>query len=187
MNDNLHASTQRLIANIEKKDRRFRVAQAIFMALVALAMIVLLLLNYVQLIQKNHLLGQQGALLQQQKDSTEELKRNTNDRLDKVDNHIDCIAKFFAQSNRAELSIADLQSCSITTTSTLTPGYTPVDKSDPEYPGDPYSSPTTTNSTNQQQNQQTQTTAQTPEPTHNPYQVFGVPVCTPLVKLCLSN
>lgn len=49
----------------------------------------------------------------QQKTATKAIQNNTNDQLDKLNDHVDCIFHYFATPNRADTVITDAKLCSI--------------------------------------------------------------------------
>lgn len=93
------------------KDRRFQIAQGVFMVTVSIAIAGVLLLLYNNTEQARAQLVLQQTLLEQQKKTTDDLKKNTADQLSRQTRYIECIAKFFANPDRTKLVIADLDAC----------------------------------------------------------------------------
>jgi len=124
--------THELLRRIEVKDRKFRVAQAIFSAAMITALIILLAATYRLQNENNNLLKAQSATLAQAKATTDQLKANDKHNaqsLQDLQNHIDCIVNLFTQPNRASLVITDITSCQLTATSSSSGGATGSTKS----------------------------------------------------------
>lgn len=98
MTEDLHAATQQMLDEIQKKDRRFRTAQAIFMFLVVVGLAAALIFE--------------AILLTQVKNQATEIQKNTQAQLDKQSHYIECIAKFFASKDRQNLTL-NIQSCQV--------------------------------------------------------------------------
>lgn len=102
-----------------KKDKRSRLAQAIFLALIVVALAGLLIIGAftldrvsAQLAQQQNLFAQQKILLEQQKANTDELKKNTAAQLDRQAAYIRCLVEIFAKSHPGTVTVDDLDSCS---------------------------------------------------------------------------
>ncbi len=107
--------------NVIASDRRARTSRAVFMvalvgAIAALLIITASTLDRVeaQVRNQNQILNQLSTLLQEQRTSTDDLKKNNADQLDKLTRHIDCLATFFATSDRNDRVIEDVNKCVIT-------------------------------------------------------------------------
>lgn len=105
----LPATTQALIQDIERKDRRFRVAQAVFFVLIAGLLTVLLVGNYRQGDQNQKVIAGQTKTL---KTLTASAKQRT-EQIGDLQKHIDCIVALFQEPNRASLIITDIENCSL--------------------------------------------------------------------------
>lgn len=97
---------EQLIRDIEKKDRRFRIAQAVFNTVLLASAIITMILAYTIL---------QNVQQQQHQLATavEDLKQANAAQLKKANDHIDCIALFFAQSDRIYKTLNLTQRCDI--------------------------------------------------------------------------
>jgi hypothetical protein len=93
--ESLHKETRELILrNIEKKDRRFRTFQAIFVVLIFGALLALLWVQEATLNNVKKELVQQEAVVKEVKKSNDTINR-----------HLDCIIVYFGQKDRANLTI----------------------------------------------------------------------------------
>ncbi len=180
------------LREIDLKDKRFRIAQTVFMFIVGAAFIgtfgflVVLLTNAQdQLAQQRVLLDQQKTLSVQQKEATEELKKDTSAKLDRQAEYIKCIAKLFAEHEAGTTTIDNLELCAVTERPLDSLGFgqqsenTPsarnvepplVSKTDP--PAEPAPQP-------QPQPE--------PQEEHPPVEILGVPMCVPLTDLCIRE
>lgn len=100
------ASTDDLIAQIERKDRRFRIAQALFMASTLIALIVVISA------QQRTLSAIKDQLFQA-KMTAQQASKQSDDQRDKIIRRLDCIVVFFGQDNRTDLTIDDIDRCSL--------------------------------------------------------------------------
>lgn len=100
------ATTESLIAAIERKDRRFRVFQTLFMVGTFVALI------FIISAQQRTLSGVEEQLKQAKEVAQEEAKRST-DQQDTVLRRLDCMSVFFSQTNRTNLSIENIDRCTL--------------------------------------------------------------------------
>lgn len=165
-----HASTQQLITSIEKKDRLFRTAQTVFMALLIITLIGVIFL------QSRTLNAVQQQLLQQ-KDTVAEIKKDNGNQLDRLNRHLDCIVVYFQQANRAQLKIDDINKCTLSNGASVQQFFSQPAGS----AGRPKSTATTPVSN------QTSLPARTPAPaiTRAPKTIFGMPLCIPFIQVCV--
>lgn len=189
MSHELHGATQRLIQDIERKDRRFRIAQTVFM--------VLLIGGFVA---GGFLANQayQSAQAQRDRDNAAVIQA-VNDKLDRQSEQLRCIVEFFTIEDRANLVITSVEDCfDVNRTSqddsddsafsaegeqspNFTPGPTgPQQTIDPQSPGLSPVGPTP---------QQPSEPTPEPEPPAEdpPVEVLGIPVCVPLTGVCLRQ
>jgi hypothetical protein len=118
MPENMHA----LLRNIERKDRRFRFFQGLFLGAIGLGIVVLLLLqfNYNARFQAQSAERARGL-----KTLTADNKRlgEDNKRLSEQTNrYIQCVARFFATTDRANLVLTNLDKCNFTQNGKPVPG-----------------------------------------------------------------
>ncbi len=102
MTDQLHKTTQDMIGDYYRKDQRYRRTLTILVILV-LALATFGVFKVYQIYDKQ---TQQDELLVEQ---AELLIKST----DEIKQQINCVGKFFQQSNRAEVVIPDLDECAI--------------------------------------------------------------------------
>lgn len=174
----MHATTQKLIADIEAKDRRFRTAQAIFMVLIMLAISALLMFQYIQLSDAN---DTQDA----QTKSVLAIEKHNDEQLQKQTRYIQCIAQFFARNDRATLVLKDLDQCNIQSDGITVPGVdlTPTQAISTTNPQLSTGNPAGAGSI---QPPVVVTPLPTP-PSSEPVQILGISVCIPFTHLCISR
>lgn len=100
------ASTDELIGQIERKDRVFRVAQTIFMVSTLVALLIVI--------------SAQQRTLNSIQNQVEDAKRVAQAQSDQSDNlqttilrRLDCLAVYFSQRNRTDLTIEDIDKCTL--------------------------------------------------------------------------
>lgn len=99
-------TTDQLIAQIEQKDRIFRIAQTIFMISTFVALIVVISA------QQRTLTGVRDQLHQAKQVAAEQSKQS--DASDaKIIRRLDCMTVFFSQKDRTNLSIANIDECTL--------------------------------------------------------------------------
>ena len=120
-----HETTMDLIRQIERKDQRFRMFQAISVTIIGILIIILLLIN-IQSQQQNHkLLAQNVKIVNQLRSNSKQRTKQIND----LQHHIDCIIDLFQIPNRTTFYITDPTTCHIENTNT---SFTPSsDNSEP--------------------------------------------------------
>jgi hypothetical protein len=95
-----------LIRVLGKKDNRFRVAQALFFAILVIGLVVLIIFSLRQQSQNTKLLQEQALSSEQSSQQIKDLQ-----------NHIDCVVSLFTEPNRTNLVITDITKCQVTDTS----------------------------------------------------------------------
>jgi hypothetical protein len=179
-----HASTQELINKIESKDRRFRTAQAAFMLLLLAALVGIVFVQFRTLESVHQQLVVSRTV-------AAETKSQSNAQNAIIIHRLDCMTAFFSVPNRTNLTISDVEKCSIsgndpqqyftpnngTTTQKNTDGSTTTTTNDT--PGNPGSS---TGPTSQAPQNQAPTV---PPVQKSPVRVFGIPVCIPFTGVCV--
>lgn len=125
-----HLTTQQLIAKIETADRRYRRSSTVLLIIIGVAIAATLILQYQALEQFQAQSAERAAGL---KALQEEQKKEA----EKSNRYLQCIARYFADPNRRETVIQDIESCNIDpTTGYLIPGVDDT-KSNSVRPGDP--------------------------------------------------
>ena len=185
-----HSSTRELIATIEQKDRQFRIAQSIFMAILLLSLLAVVGVQLRTLSGVQEQLRQQGVLLEEQRKNTEDIKNTTAN----VSRQLDCIAQFFAQRDRQDAVITDLEQCVIVNEDgsiiELVPLRPPAAATDPQ-PAPEQSAqaetidPDSPGLTPLNPQQPADPTAPGPEPVDPPVEILGIPACVPFTDICV--
>jgi hypothetical protein len=180
-------NTDELIAQIEHKDRRFRVAQALFMSATLVALIIVIS-------AQQRTLDSVKAQLVEQKSIAEAAAQQSDDQRDKIIRRLDCIVVFFTNPDRADLTIDDIDKCTLNrdesvqqffqlpepTESETPPDLTPS-SGDPD-PGAPQ--PTTPKPENPPQPIVPPVLPPSERP---PIEVLGIPVCVPFTNVCIRQ
>lgn len=107
-------TTLELIATVEAKNHRFKIAGSVFAGCIAIGLVILLILGLSTLDGVNTQLAQQKQLLRSQQQVLDKINFNGKQRtaqINDLQNHIDCIVELFRQPNRQSLTIKDLNSC----------------------------------------------------------------------------
>lgn len=183
-----HSSTRELIATIEQKDRRFRTAQAVFMAFLLLSLLAVVFVQLRTLAGVQEQLKQQGVLLEAQRENTEDLKSTTA----KVSRQIDCIAEFFTQRDRSTATIKDLEQCVIVRPdgTIVEPTFT-RNSQEPANPAAEQPSqaetidPSSPGLTPLNPQQPAEPAVPGPEPDNPPVEILGIPLCVPFTGVCV--
>lgn len=98
--------TTALLAAIERKDRRFRLFQTIFMVGTFLALIIIIGA------QQKTLADVQNQQKQAEEIALESAKRSENQQ-DKIIRRLNCMVVFFSETDRQNLSINDIDRCTL--------------------------------------------------------------------------
>jgi hypothetical protein len=107
-------STLELIATIEAKNHKFKIAGFVFAGCLTIGLVVLLVLGLSTLDGVNTQLSQQKQLLNSQREILTSIKSGSDQNAGHVkdlQNHIDCIVELLRQPNRASLTIKDINGC----------------------------------------------------------------------------
>lgn len=179
------SSNPALLSKIEKQDRRYRLALMVFMVSTAITIGILAGFQIKTNSKVDRQLQLQGKLLTQQADVLAAIKANgdqNSEQLQKVSDHIDCIAAFFNSRDRTSAVITDLNQCSIErldgSTATL-----PKTNTFAQPDADSGTQSGGQSPQNSQQNQANPTPSQPVEPP--PAEVLGIPVCVPFTNACI--
>lgn len=101
-----HGSPEALIAAIERKDRRFRLFQTVFMVATFIALMVIIGA------QQRTLDGVRDQLTQAKQIASDTAKRSK-DQQDTILRRLDCMSVFFSQRDRQGLSIENIDKCTL--------------------------------------------------------------------------
>jgi hypothetical protein len=184
-----HASTQDLIHRIESKDRKFRTAQALFMIMLLAVLTGIIFVQF-------RTLDTVKQQLVASKATAAETTKQSDDQRDKIIRRLDCMVAFFSQTDRTNLSIADIDKCSLNRDSNVQqffsqPESTPSAKS-PNI-NQPSSGSTNNGATTNDGTPATVPSNQAPTPVPTPVtvqptpplKVLGVPICIPFTEVCV--
>lgn len=111
-----HMTTLQLMATIEAKNHKFKIAGFVFAGCLMAGLVVLLVLGLSTLEGVNTQLTQQKTLLASQKQVLDKISGASKQRtaqINDLQNHIDCITELFRQPNRANLTIKDINGCQL--------------------------------------------------------------------------
>lgn len=179
-----HLSTQELINRIESKDRKFRTAQAIFTLLLFVALVGVIFLQF-------RTLNNVREQLNTSKATAAETAKQSDLQREKIIRRLDCMVAFFSQKDRTNLSISNIDKCSLDRNGNLNDFFI--------VPGGTINAPAngTTPTTSSQPSQQQSTTApKTPDTSppvtsprliepRPPVEILGVPICVPFTGICI--
>lgn len=186
-------NTDELIAQIERKDRRFRVAQALFMSATLVALIVVIS-------AQQRTLDSVKAQLVEQKNIATAAAQQSDDQRDKIIRRLDCIVVFFTNPDRADLTIDDIDKCTLNRDESVqqffqvpesTPSDTPPDlpsSSGGNAPGaqEP-TTPQPINPNSPSLSPLDPTPPILPPAERPPVEVLGIPVCIPFTNVCIRQ
>ena len=186
------AGTRALVTEVERKDRRFRTAQAIFLSLIFCILIGVVYVQLRTLAGVQEQLKQQAVLLEEQKKNTEDLK----DTSAKVSRQLDCIAEFFATRDRSDAHITNLDQCTIvrpdgtivapTFSQGAAPTQTPTTDPQPQTQNSPQPiSPDMPGLEPLNPQQPDPIIPPLPAPDRPPVEILGIPLCVPFTGVCV--
>lgn len=199
---NEQITTQTLISDIEFKNRRFRVAQTVFVFFLVIGFILLILIQQRTLNTSQKTLLAVQSQLDQQKTIVADIKKDNTEQLNRLNRHLDCIVVFFGSDDRANSSIEDVNKCTINTTEgpvqffstsqglrTDTPvqsvNQSPTQKVAVSSTPSPSPTPTPVQSSSNPG-----PIAQNPQQAGSlttPLNIIGIPICLPIVQICLEK
>lgn len=157
--------------------------------IIAACLFAILILNAATLSK----MKEQISALQQVTRSVQENSKVTKQQIDTVNRHLDCVTVFFTRQNRANLSIADINNCTLSTGEVIV---TPTASNSSSTTPTPPTSRANNNTNSTEASNQNLT--QTPIPTPNPplasepqptatANILGLPICISLQGNCLKN
>lgn len=123
-----HLTTQELIAKIENADKRYRRSTTVLLILIGIAIAVMLFLQFQALEQFKGQSKDRG-------DAIKALQEENKQESERTNRYLQCIARYFADPNRRETVIENIESCNIDpTTGAFVPGIdqSPIASSDSE-------------------------------------------------------
>lgn len=170
-----------LIANVEAKDKRFRIFQGLFMGIVSILLIVLVGAQFFVIKQFQDQSAQRAAGI---KKIAQTAQHNT----ELSNQYLQCIARFFATTDRQSRILTDLDNCVYEQNGAVIPGLDsnptgnraaqePV-TINPNGPGLTQQSPSNT-----QQGDNSGNGGNSSE--NPPVEILGIPVCVPFTNVCV--
>jgi hypothetical protein len=133
-----HASTQELINQIESRDRKFRTTQSFFMFMLLATLIGIIFVQFRTLESVHQQLITSKATAQQATKQADS-QRTT------IIRRLDCMTAFFSQIDRQNLTIKDVDKCSISTDGNPEKFFAPANGSSTQKNTDGSTTTTTTN------------------------------------------
>jgi len=121
-----HLTTQELIQKIESADRKYRRSTTVLLILIGVAIAVMLFLQF-------QALEQFKAQSKDRGDAIKALQEENKAESERTNRYLQCIARYFANPDRANTVINSIEDCNIDpTTGAMIPGTdTPIISSDP--------------------------------------------------------
>lgn len=186
MTKDLHQSTQDLIRDIERKDRRFRIAQAVFMTGVMITLIGVIVAQF-------SILSTVKQQLEDDKVATELAREQRNQQLESIERRLNCMVVFFSTPDRDNLTIENIQNCTLNKDKDLNQFFQNESSNRSENPPNlTDSSPTATSENAEEQKPQNQNHEQNNSPeTENQKTpiilttpIGDIPACIPLTQIC---
>lgn len=176
-----NSETRQLIENIERKDKRFRLAQSAFMLLLMISLVGVITLQF-QTLQ-----GVKQQLVEQKSSNDAAIKRSDEQR-DKIIRRLDCVVVFFSQKDRVDLSIDNVDQCTLNRDISVqqffeSPESTPSNNPSNTNPSGTSGSTQTPTSHSQGGNNPPPEAVSSPEP----MKILGIPVCIPFTKTCIGG
>lgn len=118
--------------------------------------------------------------------AVDDLKADANDKLDQQTRHLQCIAQFFAQPNREDRVIENLNDCLISAApATNRPSNTPPIAQAPSPQGQPSNAPS---GESPPKSPPADPPATPPSlPGSKPIELLGLPICLPILNICVEQ
>lgn len=176
-------STDKLIHAIEHKDRRFRLFQTIFMVGTFMALILIIGA------QQRTLDGVEEQLSQAKTVAAEQAKR-ANESDEKIERRLDCMVVFFTQKDRENLSITNIDECTLDKGGDLQQFFRTNEQGQTETTPTEQPPNLTPSTPPAQDGSAGNGNGQNPNPPQKPLEIDlpllpPIPVCVPVVNLCV--
>lgn len=166
-----------VIHKIQARDTKYRVFFVILMIVVIVSLFGVIFLQAQALSEFRGQSAERAASLKALQQQNLEASGRTN-------SYLQCLARFFAEQDRTNLTLTDLDKCSYERGGNAVPG---VDVTPTGGPADQQT--TAPSGTSQQMPTVTPPAGQTPstpaQNTPKPVEVLGIPVCIPLTNVCI--
>lgn len=189
--DTMDQTSLELLQTIQHRDRRFRLAQTVFMSIVALVLCGVLVALYTQnqslRDQANDRSEKTRQLLAAQERTISEQKKE----IETTNRYIQCIAQFFATTDRATRFLTDLDACSIQQNGQQVGGVNLTPTQQQQAPA--ITNNTTNNTTNNNPGNSSGSggngggDGNDGNNQRDPVRVLGIPVCVPLTNVCVRS
>lgn len=180
-------STDELIQDVVRSSHRLRVTASVFMGIVATLLISLIVAQFWQLQEYRRQSTERAEGIRRLSEAAANNSEVSN-------RYLQCIARFFATTDRASRTLTDLDACTYEVDGQSVPGLDtrPTSTASGQSPA-----PQTQNQT-PQTNTQPGVVPGTPEPEEPapeqppadprpPIEVLGIPVCVPLTNVCVRQ
>lgn len=174
-----------LLHRIEKNDRRFRFAQSIFMTIIGLVLVGLIAAQFLVIRSFQEQSAERASGIKALQEDNQSLLKENKHLSEQTNRYIQCIAQFFATTDRQTRVLSDLDKCTYEQNGRAIPGVVL-----------PQSSDETTNSPAPVDSQNTGSgssgagegsTSGNAENTPAARKVFGIPVCVPFTQFCVRQ
>lgn len=190
-------SASEAIQKLEKTNQRYWTAMvvALFCVIIGLVVALIVVARSLSVVQAQ--LAAQKVVAEQIRTSAEKQNDIFESKIDDVNKHLDCIAKFFTRQDRAGSVIENIDSCNIQKTDQtsftfpLTLGQGTIQQQpslgQSNTPSSPQSSATVSQPPQAAIQPEPSIQPAEPIPSEKPIEVLGVPVCVPLLQICVSR
>lgn len=177
MSDEQKQTHYDLLHRIEKNDRRFRMAQTIFMSLIGFILVGLIAAQFIVINNFQNQSAERAKSLKALQESNQALAQDNKHLTEQTNRYIQCIAQFFATTDRQDRILTDLDQCVYEDGGTTVPGViVPPTSSDSTAQPEPTAEPSGNSDNNSQGQQRAQE--------RPPVRFLGVPVCVPFTNVC---
>lgn len=188
--DTMDKTSLELLQTIQHRDRRFRLAQTIFMSIVALVLCGVLIALYAQNQSLSAQANDRAKNVQKLLDAQERTIAAQKEEIETTNRYIQCIAQFFATTDRANRFLTDLDACNIQQNGQRVGGVnlTPTQEQAPAITNN-----TTNNTTNNNRGSSSGSSGSGGDGNNggnaqsDPVKVLGIPVCVPLTNVCVRS
>lgn len=192
--DTMDQTSLELLQTIQHRDRRFRLAQTVFMSIVALILCGVLIALYAQNQSLSNQANDRARNVQKLLDAQDKTIAAQKEEIETTNRYIQCIAQFFATTDRTSRIITDLDSCNIQSNGQRVGGVnlTPTQQQAPTNNSGGGSNNSTGNSSggtggaggNGGDGGNGGNGSST---TSEPVRILGIPVCVPLLNVCVEQ
>jgi hypothetical protein len=179
-----------LLHRIEKNDRRFRLAQSVFMTIIGLILVGLVAAQFVVINNFQSQSSERAKSLKVLQESNQRLGEENKGLNQQTNRYIQCIARFFATTDRQTRVLTDLDKCTYEQNGQAVPGVDihPTTEG-PNTQGPQNTAPFTENegTPGEAPVQPSQPTTPQQPAERPPARVLGIPVCIPFTNVCVRQ